>query len=358
MVDWITRPVDTVVSSLTAVPLAERERMRDGPVDAEQHRRYFSDLAALREIEVGGADPVRRGAPAPIRVAAWNVERLRHLDAIGDTLARVDADIALLSEIDVGMARSGNRHGVAELAARLGHSYAYGVEFIELDGGGADERAANAGAVNAAGFHGNAVTSNMRLHRPFLARLDAQGAWFGWERDQPRVGGRMAIGAQVELAGHLVTVVSVHLESHSGPGDRATQAAQLLDVIDKYDAHAPVLLGGDFNTSTVERARDRDEEFRRAELLRDPMRALHVESYEPLFAHMASRGFDWRACNDLDTPTERPAPGRADRPLGKIDWFFTRGLRASGPAVIPALTPAETPSSDHDCLLVTIEPEP
>src|SRR4029077_10088864 len=131
---------------------------------------------------------------------------------------------------------------------------------------------------------------------------------------------------QIELAGRPVTVVSVHLESHSNPDDRAAQTAHLLDIIDQYDSEAPHLIVGDFNTTTIERARDRDEEFRRTELTRDPKRVVHVEPYEPLFARMASRGFDWRACNDLVTPTERPTPGRAHRLLGKIDWFFTRGL--------------------------------
>jgi len=355
MIDWIGRPAGSVVSSLTQISLAERERMRDGPIDADHHRRYFAELAALREIEVGGAAPLRDAAGTSIRVAAWNVERLRHLEAIGDTLNGIGPDITLLSEVDSGMVRSGNRHGVAELSGRLGHAYAYGVEFVELGVGDPDERAAHLGESNAAGFHGNALTSGLRLRRPFLVRFEAHGAWFGRDRDQPRVGGRMAIGAQIELAGRPVTVVSVHLESHSSPDDRAAQTAHLLDVINQYDSAAPVLIGGDFNTSTVERARDRDEEFRRMELVRDPQRAVHVEAYEPLFAHMAGRGFDWRACNDLETPTERPTPGRAHRPLGKIDWFFTRGLRATKPMVTPALDTTGAPSSDHDCLSVTIE---
>ncbi len=71
---------------------------------------------------------------------------------------------------------------------------------------------------------------------------------------------------------------------------------------------------------------------------------------------MAARGFDWQACNVPDAPTQRPLPAEPGRALGKIDWIFTRGLRASRPAIVPALRPDGAPSSDHDCLVVTVEP--
>jgi hypothetical protein len=43
------------------------------------------------------------------------------------------------------------------------------------------------------------------------------------------------------------------------------------------------MIGGDFNTSTIDRTRDRDQEFRRTELAADPTRFLDLEPYEPLF---------------------------------------------------------------------------
>src|SRR4051794_17325438 len=105
--------------------------MREGPFDPETHRRYFSNIAALQEIELGGVLEARETADGPIRVAAWNVERLRHIGPIADTLGRLGPDVTLLSEIDNGMARSGNSHRIVDLASRLGHAYAYGVEFVE-----------------------------------------------------------------------------------------------------------------------------------------------------------------------------------------------------------------------------------
>src|SRR5947209_1066585 len=105
---WTNNPMSRVVSELTPIPLPERRRMREGPFDAKTHRRYFNSVPALREIETGGVRPSRRRAKGPVRVAAWNVERLPHLDAIADTLKGLDPDVILLSEIDSGMARTGN----------------------------------------------------------------------------------------------------------------------------------------------------------------------------------------------------------------------------------------------------------
>jgi endonuclease/exonuclease/phosphatase family metal-dependent hydrolase len=189
-----------------------------------------------------------------------------------------------------------------------------------------------------------------------MVRFEADGGWFGPARGEQRVGGRMAIGAQIEIAGRWVTFVSVHLESNSSPIQRKAQVSHLVDVVEKYDAKAPLLIGGDFNTSTVDRTELRDKEFRRREFAADPKRLLDVEPYEPLFQELADRGFDWRASNLPGRPTEHPQPGEPMRPLGKIDWIFTRGLRAAAPEIVPALDENGRYISDHDCLLVTVEP--
>jgi endonuclease/exonuclease/phosphatase family metal-dependent hydrolase len=353
--DRLRDDLGAVVPALTEVPLAQRLAMRDGPFDVESHRRHFNSVPALSQIEMGGRTNIRPNTDGPIRVVAWNVERLRHFQAIAGTLGTLAPAVALLSEIDSGMARSGNRHPISELAERLGHTYIYGLEFVELDLGNRRERVERAGQTNLYGFHGNAVTSAIEMHRPFLFRLESTGGWYGWRRDEPRVGARMAIGAQIDIAGRLVTVVSVHLESHSDPPERAAQTCRLLDFIERYDSGAPTLIGGDFNTSTLDRNSEQFEMEKRAAATH-PQRLIEVAPYEPLFALMADRGFDWRHCNVLGQPTERQDPQRALRPPAKIDWFFTRGLEAAEPAITPALCPDGTPSSDHDCLAVTVAP--
>ncbi len=281
---------------------------------------------------------------------AWNVKRLRPLDAIAYTLRDARSNVALLSEIDKGIARTGNTHRTAELAAALGQSYAYGAEFVELDRGTASERAAAGEAQNALGFHGNAVVSRLTLHRPALFRLEAEGTWFGWARDEPRLGGRLAIGGQVTLNDTPVTLIGLHLESQSDPAQRAGQVARLLDILALYDPDAPALIGGDFNTSTYART---VHGFRDAQPSDDPLRRLRPQPFEPLFKLFERYGFDWHAAPVPDAPTQRFAEG-SFRPLGKIDWIFTRGLTATSPAVLPALQGDSTPSSDHEALVVEV----
>ncbi|WP_095199691.1 endonuclease/exonuclease/phosphatase family protein [Mesorhizobium carmichaelinearum] len=340
-----------LVQQLTHVSIADRQAMREGPRDSATHLRHAAAIPALGQIEIGGTAS-RASAGESLKVVTWNVERLRHVDAIAATLAAQVPDIVLLSEVDQGMARSGNGHPLRTVADRLGHAFAYGVEFVELGGGNEAERSATGEATNAEGFHGNAVTSAVPLLRPFLVRLDAAGGWFRPERGQPRVGGRMAIGGQVQIGNRRVTVVSVHLENRTDPAGRAIQTRHLLDAIDKYDPEAPVLLGGDFNTLTASHnERHGDPAAWLARVAAEPGRLIDVERHEPLFAVLAGSGFDWQAANNLDLPTQRREAGT---PVGRIDWFFTRGLLASAPAVIAAILPDGSPSSDHEALAVTI----
>lgn len=352
MTTWTRYPVTATVSTLTETAPEDRAALRDGPHDPARFRSAHDSLPALAQIEVGPPMPVASGAQGALRVVAWNVERLRHLSATADLLMREAADVCLITEIDKGMARTGNTHRTAELSAAIGQPYAYGAEFVELDLGTEGERAAHAGEVNALGFHGNAVLSRLALHRPVLFRLEAEGHWFGWGRGEPRVGGRIAIGGQVMLDGVAVTVIGLHLESHSDPDHRAGQMARLADLVAQYDPGAPVLIGGDVNTST------RSWPERLAGLSEDPARRCDVVPHEPLFALMAAHGFDWTACNVPLAPTQRfgdSAGGAAcGRAPGKIDWIFTRGLAASDPAVIPALGPDGVLLSDHDAVAVTI----
>lgn len=349
--DWTLSPTGTPVAALTEVPLARRNALRDGPGDHATFRAAHDSIPALREIEVGGPPPQALGATDWLRLVVWNVERLRHLDALAERITAAQPDICLLTEIDKGMARTGNGHRVAELSERLGLGYAYGVEFIELDRGDEAERAAAGDTDNTLGFHGNAVLSRLTLSRPALFRLEAEGTWFDGQRSaQPRVGGRMAMGGQVLLDGRAITVVGVHLESHSDPDHRAGQVQRLLDLVDRYDAQSPVLIAGDFNTSTYAWPRT----GRPVEDRANPQRRVDVVPHEPLFALMAERGFDWTMCNVPLAPTQRLWAPDPDRILGKIDWVFTRGLRARAPAVLPATYANGETASDHEGLYIEV----
>ena len=128
----------------------------------------------------------------------------------------------------------------------------------------------------------------------------------------------------------------------------------MLARIETIAAGQPVIMGGDFNTSTAgidDRIHNRAAWLER--LAREPRRLTSPEPYEPLFAAATRYGYDWHDANVLGQPTQRFKAG-STRPNHKLDWFFTRGLRAYDPAIIPAVRPDGSSSSDHDALAVTI----
>jgi endonuclease/exonuclease/phosphatase family metal-dependent hydrolase len=356
MNDWINAPIEQKVMRLTQVPAERRSAILAGDRDRATHRRHFDGIAALREIETGGKASRRHAIDGPTRVVFWNVERLRHIDAIVESLRSLRADVSLLCEVDRGMARTGNADRVAEIAERLDQAFVYAVEFVELGLGDRNEQHLHTGETNALGLHGAALLSDIELARPFLVRIEARGDWFDGSRHEPRVGGTIALGAVVRVEGTEAVMVNVHLESHGEPAERADDMAHMLTVIEDYARGMPVLLGGDFNTSTgsyADRWSNRTAWLQK--LRREPERLTRPEAFEPLFACAARFGYEWQTCNVMGVATQRFGADD-ERPRAKLDWFFTRGLKASEPRIIPALRSDGRPSSDHDALVVTIAP--
>jgi endonuclease/exonuclease/phosphatase family metal-dependent hydrolase len=290
----------------------------------------------------------------PARIAFWNAERGKDLDASAALLEGLAADVLLLCELDLGMARSGQAHTTRQLARRLGTGYAFAVEFLELGLGDAREQAWHAGEVNDAGLHGAAILGACTLERPAVIRLETTGDWFDGRHGERRVGGRIAVVATVTIDGTAVTLVSVHFESHGDPAQRAAQMGRLIEAIETYAPDRPVLIGGDLNTSTVSRDWARGTGVKP---VLPEVRVLDPVPWEPMFEVAAAHGYDWRACNALRVATQRTRPdGTPAPPLGKIDWFLCRGLVASDPATLPAVDARGVAVSDHEVLGVTIAP--
>lgn len=347
---------EAATAALDAPSPEQRRAILGAPSDHAGFARSLTAWAHLFDrVEVAApADPAA-DPDGPVRIAFWNVERGKYLEPSARLLARLDAAALLLCELDVGMARSGQAHTPRELARRLGAGYAFAVEFLELGLGDARERAWHAGEANDAGLHGAAILSPHRLERPAVIRLETDGGWFDGRHGERRLGGRMAIAATLRIAGVPVTLAAVHIESHSDPAQRAEQTRGLLDAIDAYGPDRPVLIGGDFNTSTVSRdwARGTGEKP-----VLPAGRVLDPVPHEPLFEVATAKGYDHRACNALGTPTQRTRPdGTPSPPLGKIDWFFSRGLEASGAQTVTAVDETGQAVSDHEVLIVEVTPE-
>lgn len=348
--------VTRIVDRLDHPSPAARQAILDAPVEDKTFRNAFTGIAALHAIEV--RDPALAAIPRDeARVAFWNAERLKYAEASRAMLDRIDADALILCEVDVGMARSGNRHTIEDLASSLGAGFMFGVEFVELGLGDLRERTLHAGETNAAGLHGAGFVSRARLSRPALVRLEESGRWFDGAFHERRVGARIAVLAEMEIGGVKVLLVSAHYESHSDPADRLLQTRTMLDAIEAHAPGRPVIIGGDFNTSTFSLHEKNDPDFVGRALAADPDRLVDPVPYEPMFELLRVRGYDWTRCNVKRAPTQRTRPdGTPQPPFGKIDWLFSRGLRCTDPAVIPAIDEQGHAISDHEALAVTISP--
>ncbi|MBC7282797.1 MAG: endonuclease/exonuclease/phosphatase family protein [Hoeflea sp.] len=294
----------------------------------------MAGIAAMSMVESGGT-PTDATAPQIFTVAAWNIERCLFPEKSAALLAAQTPDVVLLTEVDCGMARTAQRHPTAEIAAALGMHYVYGVEFFELGLGGETERPYCVDDHNEAGWHGNAVLSRAAPVSTTLIRLDDHGHWyiegpFSWDRDQPRIGGRMAIATIIPTVAGNLCVVSVHLESNADSAHRGRQMERLIDAIDRFAPDLPVIIGGDLNTGNNKEAPDwRDES---------------------LFDIARDHGYSWD--NNAQGMTTRrsfltPHPTRSM----KLDWFAARGLSMDGAAIVPALDPAGEPLSDHELIV-------
>jgi endonuclease/exonuclease/phosphatase family metal-dependent hydrolase len=318
----------------------------------DTYRRLLGEVEGLALVETGGA-PARAEPPARIRIGYWNIERFARFEPALDLIRAEGFDVLLLGEVDIGMARSGQRHALREAAALLGMSYAFGAEFLELGLGDETERRLFAGEENEAGWHGNAILSALPLRAPALIRLEEDGDWFDGRHGERRVGGRSAISAMIDLASGPVSIASVHLESHGGPELRAEHMGRLFAAMEQRSPGGRAAIGGDLNTSTLTRTAT-DQEFDRAALLaEDQGRFLRPEAREPLFSAARQHGYGWEDAN-AQGPTERTADMAT---AGRIDWFLIRGLAASSPSTIPAVDPAGLIIADHDAIAVTLEGE-
>ena len=325
--------IHRTVSRLAPLSQAERETIRQLPRTVAAHDAHLAGLPCMTSVEQGGA---AADAPLafPFTVAAWNLERCLFPVESAEMLAEAGAQVALLSEMDHGMARSGQAHTTAQLAGHLGMAYAYGVEFVELGLGSETEREFCVADSNNLGWHGNGLMAATALSQPFLLRLPGRRFWFLQGGDQPRLGERMAIGAKVRTTAGLAVMVSTHLESNANAAERSAQMVSLIDALEAAFPGLPILIGGDLNTG------NHIGGDWRAEILFDLARA---------------RGFGVHGGPEEQMTTRPSLITRWPERAMKLDWFLTRGLEIGRSRVLPSTSKLGKPLSDHDLLLVDIE---
>jgi len=338
-----------------------------------------------------GAAAQEAGAHATVRAVQWNILKGIAFEeiarALSDHPALRGADVILLNEVDVGMSRSGNRHVARDLAERLGLHWAYVPSYLELTKG--PGRDALAPGENEIGLHGVAILTRERPAA--LAAIGLPGIFDYFPHTEKRIGRRQGLVASLP-EGWIVG--AVHLEVRNTPAARARQLAAYLDGVELFCARETaagrpvrrVLLGGDLNTHTFARGtlgRGVRGFLRllltpRARLWRQ-LRRPWTGGREPLFAHLARRGYAWEPLSEelhtawapLHTIEEARGlarlvdpwlahamgPERRGLPL-RLDWFMGRGVEPAEPAgcarTLVELLDADPVPSDHAPLVLVV----
>jgi len=326
-----------VADALQTVSPADRARILVAPRTSDAHRALLASLPGLNAVQCGGEASAQQ-LPATFPLIAWNVERCLFPEDSAAHLSEIAPQIVLLSEMDHGMARTKQRHTTADMAQALGMTYAFGVEFFEMDLGGETERAFCDDDFNARGWHGNAIVSAVPFDKVTMIRLDDHGHWFtpdaGGDAGQPRVGGRNAIAAVVPTAKGPLCVVSTHLESNADGVHRAKQFDLLMAKIDAFAPGLPVVIGGDLNTGNH---LPPDFDWRG----------------EALFANAEAKGYDWSFTADGMTTRPSLITRHPTRQM-KLDWICGRGVACLSKGVLPSVDSNGRPLSDHDAVFAGI----
>jgi endonuclease/exonuclease/phosphatase family metal-dependent hydrolase len=231
-----------------------------------------------------------------------------------DFLVGVNADILILQEVDLN-ARRTHRLNIGETIARkLEMNYVFGREFQELVQGSKSSPA----------YHGQATLSKWPISNSRLIRFSRQSHfwqphWFlpRIEPFQERLGGRIALVAEINVGGSKIITYNFHLESRENDELRVSQLAEVLSDTACWNADGAIVVAGDFNLDA---------------------------SKEAVAFVIAKAGFQ-DAAAPLHAPT---TPARSLFQRGRrIDWAFVRGpLRASSGHVHGSVN-----ASDHSDLL-------
>ncbi len=268
--------------------------------------------------------------PETMKIGVFNLERGMRFDATAEFLQTCpelqDMDLILANELDDGCIRSGCRDVAANLAKALRMNVVYGLEFIEL-----------ANPEDPKGFHGNAIFSRFPIKWAKILRLPEEHNWY-FDHRQSRIGGRLAIFAQIAAGGREWGAVCVHLENRTDGAGRGRQMEAILQYADALFPSQPVVIGGDFNTNTFD-GRDVPVFLEIFEGLRQGAPLRDVAAYEPVLPLAEQYGYDYRSANVIPSVTRRkPMHNAAGDILGlQLDWLFTRGLRVQDRGVVSTL---------------------
>jgi len=279
-----------------------------------------------------------------LKVVAFNAHGGGFVAAILARLQRPpldNPDVILLSEADWRLRRSARRQVAAELAAELGMSFAYVGEFSIPRPEG-----------KPLSFMGNAILSSLPLGH--VRALPMANIFLG-RKVRRLLGSPTGIAATIAVNRVSVSLGMVHLNSRCGPRGRELQMRQFLQ---DFPQEGAAIIGGDFNTTTVDLRSPAAFVKVVALCLIQPGRFRNPQAHEPLFQRLHDAGFHTGQANLNGRGTFTPSRliPSAFRP--KLDWLALRGLAAAPGSA--AMVPARQSLlgrrfSDHDFVTCVVE---
>jgi endonuclease/exonuclease/phosphatase family metal-dependent hydrolase len=270
----------------------------------------FRSVALVLAVLVGDSfGPVRNSnalsnasLPNPLTLLIWNIDRGTQLHDIEQGIRKHHPDVCLLQEVDLNAKRSEGVDEASSLARDLKMNFAYGTAWQEL----------KQGSDKSPAWQGQANLSRIPFKDSRVLRFEHQTDF--WEphwylpawAPQRRHGGRIALVSEIGTGPNALVFYNVHLESRSLP-NRFGQLQEVLDDVDRWYPHGPVIIGGDLNTMTS------IDEF---------VDTLEKHNFHSCFG---------------------PRHERTHRVVGDLDWIFVRAPVFCEAAAVDR----DSPGSDH-----------
>lgn len=322
-----------------------------------------------------------------VRALAWNIERGNVYDGIIDGLKNHDGlkdkDLLLLTELDHGMARSGNRFVAQGIARELKLNYVFAPVYVALQKGSGVE--SQVVGENQLSIHGLAMFSRYPMANVHAVPLP-NGKDKMWGKEK-RLGTLRALFADIDHPAGKFRAVTIHLDAHCSRAHRQMQIKIVLDHLDTLPP-LPVIIGGDWNTTTFNSQSSTRAilgYWRRVLMGPKNVAKNHLPNPERyfernLFTMLEKRGYYYRSLNEVGAGTlhyhiesiEKNtnlrdwvpewcfpfifwAAGRVGGHVSaRLDWFAGKGIEiapGAKPQTIGGLVDHKgTPLSDHDAI--------
>jgi endonuclease/exonuclease/phosphatase family metal-dependent hydrolase len=186
--------------------------------------------------------------PDAVRVITWNIDRGSRLQRIIEFLASQKADVLLLQEVDLNARRTQRRNIAEEIARKLQMNYVFGREFQELVQGSRSDPA----------YQGQSTLARWPIGSARVLRFERQSSfwqprWFvpSTRPFQERLGGRIALLAEISVGGRQLASYNLHLESRGSPAIRIAQLNETLEDAAGYPPELPRMVAGDLNFDAI-----------------------------------------------------------------------------------------------------------